>query len=48
MLATIKAQSMTVNASTSAVPFYKQLGFTKLAEATNYYGLISVSMKWQL
>lgn len=48
MLATTKVQSITVNASTSAVPFYKQLGFAQLAEATNYHGLISVPMKWQL
>lgn len=48
MLATIKVQSITVNASTSAVPFYKQLGFALLTEATNYHELISVPMKWQL
>ena len=48
MLTTTKARSMTVNASTSAVPFYKQLGFAQSAEATNYHGLISVPMRWQL
>lgn len=48
MLTRTKVRSMTVNASTSAVPFYKQLGFAQSAEATNYHGLISVPMRWQL
>ena len=45
MMAALKSKSMTVNASTTAVPFYTKLGFSKLSEPTNYHGLISVPME---
>lgn len=38
-------QNITVNSSTYAVPFYKNLGFIPLDDARNYHGLVSVPMK---
>lgn len=45
MMKTAKGETMTVNASTAAVSFYIRLGFFKLAESTNYHGLVSVPMR---
>lgn len=38
-------RSVTVNSSTSAIPFYKSLGFLPLDEPQNNHGLVSVPMK---
>ncbi len=42
-----KYDDITVNASTYAIPFYKSMGFKKLAEKQNYHGLTSTPMKWE-
>lgn len=39
--------TITVNASTSAIPFYKKLGFKQLSEFTRSHGLVYVPMKLQ-
>ncbi len=42
-----KYDDITVNASTYAIPFYKSMGFKKLAEKQNHHGLTSTPMKWE-